>query len=140
MSAPDSRPPLQRKGHAGAWSVAEGPQFEPQDAPARWTALALAAGMTALILIIAGVLLFTLVSRPRIAVSADAARARFQTAGAVLDVTPQADRAALERAHRAPNGRTLADATAEVVNRGWDEGAPPPSRTQIALDRAKDKP
>nr|WP_166174801.1 hypothetical protein [Altererythrobacter segetis] len=132
---PNTRP--QRKGEGGAWKVAADNAFEARDAPPRWVALGLVGTLAVLLLSVAGVLWFVGANKPRVPLLADAAKARFHTAGPPLEAAPQADRAALERVHPAPNGSALDAAMGAVVQQGWGEADAPPSRADTAMKRAE---
>jgi hypothetical protein len=132
---PNTRP--QRKGKDGAWALAARNEFEARDAPPRWVAAGLAGIMAVLLLSVAGALAFADANRPRASLPAEAARARFHTAGTPLESAPRAGRQALERAHPAPEGRALDAAMDAVLRQGWGQAAPPPSRADTALKRAE---
>lgn len=132
---PNTRP--QRKGQDGAWAVAADDAFEARDAPARWVALGLVGILAVLLLSVACVLWFVGANKPRVPLPAGAAKARFHTAGPPLEPAPQPARAALERAHAAPDGAALDKAMGALVQQGWGDAEPPPSRADTALKRAE---
>ena len=132
---PNTRP--QRKGEQGAWALAARDEFEARDAPARSVAVGLAGIMALMLLSVAGALAFVGANRPRIPLPAEAAKARFHSAGPPLETASLTDRLALAKAHPPPDGQALEAAMAAVVRQGWGEPAPPPSRADIALSRAR---
>jgi hypothetical protein len=132
---PNTRP--QRKGEDGAWAVAADDAFEARDVPSPWVALGLAGILAVLLLSVVGALWFVGSSKPRVPSLADTAKARFHTAGPPLESAPKSDRAALERAHPAPDGPQLDAAMRAVVRQGWGDGEPRPSRADTALERAE---
>jgi hypothetical protein len=68
---------------------------------------------------------------------AGTAAARFHTPAPPLLVAAPADRAALERAHRGPSEAALKRAVDQVVQQGWGDTSPPPSRADVAMRRAQ---
>jgi hypothetical protein len=127
----------QRKRRDGAWANPGDHAFEPRDAPPGWVGLGIAGLLAMLVLSVALVLGFAAANRPRAALHAEAARARFQAPGPPLETDPPVGRVALERAHRAPSGPAFDDAANAVVEQGWGDAAPPPSRADTALKRAE---
>ena len=132
---PNTRP--QRKGEDGAWAVAGPDAFEPRDAPPRWVAAGVAGLLATLLLSVAAVLWFASANRPRVPLLAAAAKARFHTAGPPFEIDPRAAREALAKAHPAPEGAELEAAMDAVMQHGWGDAAPPPSRADTALRRAE---
>lgn len=127
----------QRKGRDGAWAVAPREAFEERDAPPGWVGLGLAGLLALLALSVFAIVWFAGAERPRAALLADAARARFRAAGPALEVEPWVDRVTLERAHPAPSGAALSTAMNAIVAQGWGESAPPSSRAETAMGKAE---
>lgn len=132
---PNTRP--QRKREDGDWAVAGSEAFEGRDAPPRWVALGVAGTLAALLLSVAGALWFVSANKPRVPLLADAAKARFHTAGPPLEAAPRADREALAKAHPAPQGAALNTAEQAVLQQGWGYAGPPASRAGTATKRAE---
>jgi hypothetical protein len=127
----------QRTGRDGAWADPGDDAFEPRDAPPRWVGLGIAGLIATLVLSVAAVLAFAAAISPRASLHADTARARFHAPAPPLEVDPPTGRVALERAHPAPSGPALDAAMNAVVEQGWGDAAPPPSRADTALKRAE---
>lgn len=130
----------QRKGRDGAWAVASRDEFEARDAPPKGVAVGLAGTLATLVLSVAAVLWFADANRPRVALDASAVQARFLPAGPALEADPRAERAALERAHPGPEGPALQSAVDAVLNQGWGDAGPAPSRAETAMNRAEVRP
>jgi hypothetical protein len=127
----------QRKGRDGHWSDPGDRAFEPRDAPPRWVGLGIGGLLAFLLLSIAAVLWFASANKPRVPLLAQTARTLFQAAGPALEAAPPAERATLERAHPAPSGPALDAAVQAVLQQGWGDAAPPPSRADTAQKRAE---
>lgn len=134
---PETRP--QRDGRPGHWSVPPpmADQVEYRDAPMRAVGKGLAWTVFALLLIVAGVLVFASAIKSRAPLMAGPAKARFHAPAPSLQVAAPADRVALERAHRGPDKAAIGRAMDEVVQQGWGDSTPPPGRDEVAMHRAE---
>lgn len=134
---PETRP--QRDGRPGHWAVppANAEQVEYRDAPMGSVAKGVGWIVFALVVIVGGVLIFTSAIKPRVPLLAGRAAAQFHTPAPPLLVAPQAHRAALERAHRAPGAADIERAMDQVLQQGWGDNAPPPGRPEVAMHRAE---
>jgi hypothetical protein len=134
---PETRP--QREGRPGHWLVPlpSADQVEYRDAPMRAVGKGIAWIIVGLLVIVGAVLVFTSAIEPRSPLMAGTAAARFHTPAPPLLVAAPADRAALERAHRGPSEAALKRAVDQVVQQGWGDTSPPPSRRDVAMHRAQ---
>jgi hypothetical protein len=94
----------------------------------------------ALVAIVAGVLIFTSAIKPRTPLTAGSAAARFSAPAPRLQVAGPPERIALEKAHAGPGEAAIESAMGRVVQQGWGDAAPPPSRDDVAMHRAQATP
>ena len=129
---PETMP--QRAGKPDHWTVPQpdAEHVELTDAPMPAVAKGIAWIVTALVMIVGAVLIFTSAIKSRTPLMADNAARAFHAPAPQLQVAAPAARAALERAHRAPSDAAMD----QVVKQGWGDTAPAPGRANVAMGRA----
>ena len=128
---------LQRaKTQDDSWRLADGDSLvERRGPPPGSVAKAIAAVFATLLLCMAGVALLLTVLERRAPIDARTSAQRFRSAGPPLLADPARSLRQERASHATPDG--IDHAMRTVVNSGWAEPMPPPSRAETAIARVK---